>query len=329
MPKYSIILPVKNGGEYVKTCVAGILSQSFTGFTLEVLDNCSTDGTAEWIQSLNDSRIRCYPAEKPLSIEDNWARIKSIPKNEFMTMIGHDDVLLPHYLMVMNELIMQHPNASLYQAHYDYIDASGNFIRPCMPMDEVQYAHEFLACQMARTMESMGTGYMMRSKDYDLLGGMPQHYPNLIFADYELWVNLTRSGYKATTVRQCFQYRLHQNISRTTNGVQYQEAFGKYMQFIKQMMQEDARIKEVVTRYGRAMLLYFCESLSHRLLKTPARSRSMTVAAFIDRCKTYASELIPGQDFDPVKIGRINIAMQLDRSAIGRGAFALVKKLMP
>lgn len=50
---------------------------------------------------------------------------------------------------------------------------------------------------MARTIDSTGTGYMMRAADYDRLGGIPADYPNLIFADFALWMSLMRGGYKA------------------------------------------------------------------------------------------------------------------------------------
>jgi len=143
--KFSIILPVKNGGHYVKDCIASILSQSLHDFNLIVLDNRSTDGTLEWLHSLNDSRIVIHESAQPLSIEENWSRIKDIPKNEFITLIGHDDLLDPGYLETMNALIEKHPEASLYQAHFQYIDKDGLLIRDCLPMDEIQYGHEFLA----------------------------------------------------------------------------------------------------------------------------------------------------------------------------------------
>ena len=66
MAKYSIILPVRNGGHYVKICVDSILAQTYTDFNFIVLDNCSTDGTLEWLLSLNDSRIKVIPSQKSL-----------------------------------------------------------------------------------------------------------------------------------------------------------------------------------------------------------------------------------------------------------------------
>src|SRR5436853_206744 len=129
MASFSIILPVRNGGEYVKECVQSILQQTHSNFNLIVLDNNSTDGTVEWITSLNENRIIVYRSERSLTIEENWGRIKEVPKNEFMTMIGHDDLLYPHYLQEMDTLIAKHPQASLYQAHFAFIDASGAFMR--------------------------------------------------------------------------------------------------------------------------------------------------------------------------------------------------------
>src|SRR5687767_11338859 len=262
MHKFSIILPVKNGGSYVKECIESILNQSFRDFNLLILENCSTDGTAEYLQSLDDDRIVFYPASSPLTMESNWARITTIQKNEFITVIGHDDILHRNYLETMNLLIDHHPDASLYQTHFLYIDAAGAPVRPCQPMAEKLTASEFLAHQMTKTMDSMGTGYMMRSKDYDAAGGIPPTYPNLIFADYELWVRLTMRSYLAVSPEQCISYTLHENISKQTNGEAYMHAFGKYMLFLKQLKDKDSDVAAEINRHGKKMLLYFCESLS-------------------------------------------------------------------
>lgn len=324
--RFSIILPVHNGAEYVKECVNSILSQTIPDFNLHVLDNCSNDGTLEWINSLGDERIIVYPSKQTLSIEENWKRILFVPKNKFMTLIGHDDILHPDFLSEMDFLINRHPNAGLYHTHFKYIDSNGKFVRSCLPMCEIQYAHEFLACQMKRTIDSTGTGYMMRSQDFDSLGGMPANYPNLIFSDFELWIKLMLKGYKATSLKECFSYRLHESVSKTTNGMIYQEAFGNYVEFLRKIMQENTIIKEVIGRYGKEMLLYFCESLSHRLLKTSKKERTLRVADFISKCESYAKEMIPGQEFRPMDNFRIRIASELD-NPLGRWLFNIYKRL--
>ena len=109
-------------------------------------------------------------------------------------------------------------------------------------MTEKQFVHEFLDSQLNQTLDSTGTGYMMRSRDYDAVGGISPAYPKLIFADYELWVKLIPRGYKATSPATCFSYRLHESVSRLTNGEDYQEAFGKYMLFLAGIKKENKQM---------------------------------------------------------------------------------------
>lgn len=325
--KYSIVLPVRNGGNYVKECIHSILSQTYTGFNLIVLDSGSTDATIDWIESLQDSRIIIHHTDKPLTIEQNWSRIKDVPRNEFMTMIGYDDILWPNYLQEMDALIAKHPNASLYQTHFHYINETGALIKPSLPMDEVQQAHEFLACQMARTIDSTGTGYMMRSADYNDTGGMSPHYPNLIFSDFELWMRLMLKGYKACSVNTCFSYRIHQSVSRVTNGMLYQQAFVSYIRFITRLREQNEKIKTVVDRHGKDFMLYYAESLSHRLLKTPLEKRTIKVTDLLATCRELAAQFIPGQEFDPLSQPRTKLAQHLDSSSFSRFLFNTAKKL--
>ena len=324
-PRYSIILPVRNGGEYVKACVNSILTQTISDFELLVCDNNSDDGTHEWIQSIGDKRIKIFPSTQSLTITENWGRIKSIPKNEFITLIGHDDILKSNYLSIMDELIQKHPKASLYQTHFEYIDGGGKFVRNCLPMDEIQYGHEFLASHMTHTLDSMGSGYMMRSSDYDRIGGIPTHYPNLLYADYELWTRLSLISYKATSQKSGFLYRVHQSVSKTTNVILYQNAFLKYVDFIADLMKTNNEVRDVVEKYGNTLLLFYCQSLSHRLLKMPKDKRSIKVQDFIEKCTVAGKKLGLENQFKPGKVFKIEIARLIDNNAWSRYLFQAYK----
>ena len=118
MAKYSIIIPTYNSIKYIKECVQSVLDQHVNDFQLIIVDSGSTDHTLQWIYGLQDSRITVYESPNRLGIEENWARIKEIEKAEFMTILGHDDVLHSDYLQTMGSLIDKHPDASLYQTHF-------------------------------------------------------------------------------------------------------------------------------------------------------------------------------------------------------------------
>ena len=328
MSRFSIILPVRNGGSYVHECVRSILAQSYSEFQLVVLDNCSADGTREWLESLHDQRIVIYPAERPLTIEENWHRVVTIPKNEFITLIGHDDILDPHYLSVMDRLIARHPKASLYQTHFRYIDSSGRTIRLSKPMDEVQNTAEFLAFFLSNSIDTMGTGFMMRSVDYDAIGGIPPSYPNLLFADFELWINLTRISYKVTAFEECFAFRLHQSATTTSSTIKFHQAFVQFVQYLSSLKRENAEMAEVIHRYAPGFINFYTKGLAHRLLRAPKSKRgSLTVEGLVNESQRMAADLVPGNNLNPYALPGVKLARRIDSNFLARRLFLLFKKL--
>lgn len=324
--KYSIILPVRNGGEYVKECIRSILLQSIADFNLLILDNCSTDGTTEWLHSLKDERIKIYPSDKPLSIEQNWGRITTIEKNEFITLIGHDDILDPTYLETMDQLIDLHPHAGLYQTHFRYINAGGGTIRACKPMAAKQTAPEFLSFVLCHMIDTMGTGFMMRSEDYDRLGGIPP-YPNLLFADFELWIKLIGKKYLACSFNECFAFRLHQSTTTTSSDLKFGDAFKKFTDFLIELKAED-EINKAINRYGIEFMRFYTKGLAHRLLRSPYSKRNnKSVKTLLAECKAIADELVPGNSFQPEEEFSVRLARQIDSNTVTRHLFLQFKKL--
>jgi len=325
--KYSIILPVSNGGDYVKLCIDSILSQTIKDFDLIVLDNCSSDGTLEYIQSLSDDRIVIYPSSKPLTIEENWGRITGINTNEFITLIGHDDILYPDYLAEMERLINTYPKASLYQTHYTYINGKGRVIRKCKPMFEMEDGPSFLKSFLQFKIDIMGTGFMMRSADFKRLGGIPP-YPNLILGDFELWVKLTNISFKVTSPKECFSYRVHQSTTLMTSNLKFQQAFECFVYFLASLKQQSVSFSDVINTYGRNYLLYQCRALSRRLLQSPKnKNDGLTIKLVIQKFKRYADLLGCGTNFEPTALPTVFISKLLDRNALGRFTFLILDRI--
>jgi len=326
LPTFSIILPVRNGGEYVKDCIASILAQSNPDFELLILDNNSNDGTSEWLASLIDQRISVNRSETNLSIEENWGRILTAKKNEYMTMIGHDDLLERDYLATMSGLIAQHPDATLFQTHFNYIDNKTKFIRACKTMPPALTASAFLERVLENRIDIMGTGFMMRSKDYDNFKGIPA-YPNLLFADFELWLSLIGKGYLAVSPKTCFSFRIHQSTTSVSADIKFNDAFDRFISFLEKLSASDAECAAVIREKGRDFLLFYCRGLSHRLLRTELEKRQgLLVRDIIKRFKVYAQRL-KIDPFSPEKIWSIRLGKFIDRYSLTRGAFLTFKKI--
>ena len=323
MIKFSIVLPVRNGGEYVKECVNSILTQSYTNFTLQILDNNSNDGTYEWLSSLNDPRIEIHRSNIDLSIEDNWARVLQIQKNEFMSLIGHDDLLYPNYLMVMHDLVEKNQDASLYLSHFDYIDSSGNIIRHCKPMSTRNSPLNFLTAVLTSKIDINGTGFLIRSVDYDKIGGIPP-YPSLLFADFELWINLVNLSYLVVSDKSCFAFRLHISTTSSSADLIMLKAFNNCIRFLLSLSKKSVDFKQVITTHAHEFLYFHCKGLSHRLIRTSFQKRNkLTVYVVVNNFIESANSM--KVKFYPFKKAAILIALIIDSNFLTRKAFLIFK----
>jgi len=323
--KFSIILPVRNGGTYIKTCVSSILSQTLQDFNLIVLDNCSTDGTREWLESLKNEKIIIHASAKPLTIEENWARITRVPKNEFITLIGHDDILYPQYLSVIDNLIKQFPDAGAYQTHFNFIDEMGAIIRSCVKMENKILPDSFLGYVLKNKIEITGTGFMMRSWEYDKMGGIPL-YPNLLYADIELVMELINNSYLAVARESTFEFRFHINNTSKSGGEKRLLAFEKMVFYLKQLEIKKSEYKNIIQGNIDDFLNFYVIGACHKLLYIPVTNREgITIDKIIVSAKNAALALSPNIRFVPEKKPAIILAKLIDSNIFLRKLFLFVK----
>lgn len=259
MIQFSIFLPVRNGWPYVQDCVTSILAQTYPHFELTVLDNQSTDETLAWLRGIDDPRMHIRTSSTSLSIQDSWARVKGMEKLEFMTLIGHDDVLDPEYLSAICSLVERFPDAGLYQTGSRLINSDGSKIRDCRAVPERETASEYLRARFAFERDVFGTGYVMRSRDYDRVGGIPP-FERLFFADDALWLSLLRDSYKASDARELFGVRIHpksESASLPSAWSSILKGLGQFTGFLRDYVVADPACSAVVQAAGPSFLLAY------------------------------------------------------------------------
>ena len=327
--QFSIILPVRNGGEYLKTCIQSILGQTLAHFNLHILDSGSTDGTREWLATLTDPRIKIYLSEEPLTITQNWDRIKNIPRNGWMSIIGHDDILHTDYLEKMTRLIDEHPGASLYQTHFNLIDADGKLMRPCKSMLQKETAKGLLDKILNNTINIYGTGFMMRTADYDRVGGIPM-FPNLLSADYVLWLKLSSIAYLATSQQICFSYRVNQSTTLTTKAQIYIASLKLFIEYLLHAKDELAPAEDQHV-YVKRIFSFYSRRVSRRLITESLEKRdNLRVSEFLKTTVIYAKQFLQnGDSFNPAAISDVWIAKMIDTNPVSRRFFQFLKRIHP
>jgi glycosyltransferase involved in cell wall biosynthesis len=95
-PKYSIIIPAKNGGQYLQACIKSILCQR-GDYELIVSDDHSLDGTPEFLASLRHPSVMVLSPPKSLSMAEHWEWALSHATGEWLIFVGQDDGLQSYF----------------------------------------------------------------------------------------------------------------------------------------------------------------------------------------------------------------------------------------
>lgn len=93
MIKYSILVPVYNKLEYLKKYFKYIQNQSYDNYEIIVVDDCSNDGSYEYLKSLDDQRLRVYRNHHNVGLGENRNVLLSHAKGEYVLFIDPDDYI--------------------------------------------------------------------------------------------------------------------------------------------------------------------------------------------------------------------------------------------
>lgn len=99
-PLVSILIPVFNRRDILAETLDSALAQSYENFEVVVVDNCSTDGTWELLETYarKDSRTRIYKNEENIGPVRNWKRCIDLAKGDYGKILWSDDLIAPGFL---------------------------------------------------------------------------------------------------------------------------------------------------------------------------------------------------------------------------------------
>jgi glycosyltransferase involved in cell wall biosynthesis len=119
-PRYSVLLPTRNGADVLEASIASVLDQAYEDFELVISDNASEDATPEIVaRYASHPRVRVVRAERPLDISDSWSAVLAASSGERLMLLGDDDALLPRYFERADALLERHgdPDVLFYNAY--------------------------------------------------------------------------------------------------------------------------------------------------------------------------------------------------------------------
>jgi hypothetical protein len=211
-PTLTVCIPIYNGERYIAEAIQSVLAQSFADLEIIVVDDQSTDSTAEIVRSIRDPRIVVYENEQRLGIPGNWNQALSLARGEYVCLFHQDDRMEPDNLARKVRILDSDPTIGLIHSAIKIL------VEPSAPYPPARWvedsAEDFIIDGPTYFRRLLLEGNLIcaptvLARRSDLLGA-GGFDPELGFScDYALWMKLCLDRRVAFLSQPLVQYRWH------------------------------------------------------------------------------------------------------------------------
>ena len=207
-PLVSIVLPTYNGSRYLREAIDSCLAQTYRNWELIIVDDCSTDASAEIVAEYTsrDSRVRCIRHEINKKLPAALNTGHAAARGEYLTWTSDDNRFLPAAIEEMTRFLQEHPAVGVVYTDCVLIDDAGRYMGdfPALPASRLAYV------------DAVGACFLYRRTVYETLGG---YDVDLFLAeDYEYFLRAYRHFELAPLHKTLYEYRWHgQSLTNSAN----------------------------------------------------------------------------------------------------------------
>lgn len=133
-PLVSIVMPCYNAAEYLPSSVGSVRDQTETDWELIVVDDGSTDNSAQWLRSVDDPRIVLVSQENQ-GVTRSRNNGLGYANGKFIAFLDADDRWSADFLERMLAALAAHPRAVLAYCGWQNLGLPGPQGEPFIPPD--------------------------------------------------------------------------------------------------------------------------------------------------------------------------------------------------
>jgi glycosyltransferase involved in cell wall biosynthesis len=203
LPKVSVITAAYNHKEFVRHSVESVLHQTYKDYEHIVVDDGTTDGTAEILQSFG-SRIKYIRQENrgtPAAIN---AGIRA-SAGEYFAILDSDDAWLPHKLERQMSVFEQLPRTAVVYSQAQVIDAEGRVKAGDLlgePLSRDDPFEDLLKHDPIPVLTAV-----VKRECFDEVGGFDETLPSI--SDWGLWIQISTRWPIEFVPEPLALYRMH------------------------------------------------------------------------------------------------------------------------
>ena len=265
----SVCLPVYNGERFLAQAIESVLKQSYADFELLIIDDCSTDSSAEIIQHFKsvDGRVRYLKNECNLGLFENYNECMKQASGQYIKLFAQDDIFDPTVLERMVNVFETKPEVALVTCAKQWVNEAGETIEPTtekalrtlkpFDQDRQRPATEAILETFQHLVNWLGEPCTSMFRSAHKGSGFDTRFKQV--GDLEFWYRVLHNGDHYFISQQLCKFRKHSGSTTNRNGRSLSALLdwfvlgNKYRHLISELNESEDE---------------FCQRLTRRLIKS-------------------------------------------------------------
>ena len=199
-PLVSVVMSVFNAEKYIHQAVESILQQTYKNLEFIVINDGSTDGTRDILESFEDSRITLLNQDN-VGITLSLNKGIALARGKYIARQDADDISKPDRLEKQVAFLEAHPKVGLLGSRFEFIDEDGGVKRQSLlPID-----NDTLQERLIKINQFCHASVMVRKEALDKVGAYREFFRYA--QDYDLWLRISEHCEIANLPETLVQYR--------------------------------------------------------------------------------------------------------------------------
>lgn len=202
-PTVSVFMTVYNSEKFLRPSIDSLLGQTFADFELVVVDDGSTDASADIVRNIQDRRVRLIQPGKHIGRTPALNVALREARGIYAACQDADDFSLPDRLERQVAFLNENPDICVVGGWCDYVTEDGRPVRTAAPPE----SHIEIVDYSVKDSPFIHSTVMFRLQPILDLGGYPEEY--LFAQDCALWLKVIRKYRTANLPRVLAKRLIH------------------------------------------------------------------------------------------------------------------------
>ena len=250
VPTVSVVIPTFNRAGLIRDAIASVLKQSYSNLEVIVVDDGSTDSTAEVLNSFSDERLIFLRQENQ---GRSAARNRAIAqaRGRYIAFLDSDDMYLEGKLQKQIDYMDSHPEIGMTYTSAICIDENGDSLPHKYEATVSGMIHLDIAFFIPVTI-TLPT-VMVRREVFDAVGGFDEAMYR--FEDTDMWRRISKTYSIGAIQEYTCKLRTHGgNCLASQDPEQIRNALDYYA---SKILREDVEMSRIARRKGLAGIYFY------------------------------------------------------------------------